>query len=104
MTSNGRPLQATTSRSMHAATFISSATHSPHSSHPAPATLTPFIAQPDPSEFLRVDRSHVVRISFITEMRPLFHGDSELVLRDGQTLSLSRRYKALLPPAIRERL
>jgi len=67
-------------------------------------TLTTFIAQLDASEFLRVHRSHVVRISFIVEMRPLFHGDYELVLRDGQTLSLSRRYKALLPPAIRERL
>jgi two-component system LytT family response regulator len=67
-------------------------------------TLTTFIAQLDPSEFLRVHRSHVVRINFIVEMRPLFHGDYELVLRDGQTLSLSRRYKALLPPAIRERL
>jgi len=67
-------------------------------------TLTTFIAQLDPSEFLRVHRSHVVRINFITEMRPLFHGDYELVLRDGQTLSLSRRYKALLPPAIRGRL
>jgi len=67
-------------------------------------TLTTFIAQLDPGEFLRVHRSHVVRINFIVEMRPLFHGDYELVLRDGQTLSLSRRYKALLPPAIRERL
>jgi two-component system, LytTR family, response regulator len=67
-------------------------------------TLTTFIAQLDPSEFLRVHRSHVVRINFIVEMRPLFHGDYELVLQDGQTLSLSRRYKALLPPAIRERL
>jgi hypothetical protein len=37
-------------------------------------------------------------------MRPLFHGDYDLVLKDGATLSLSRRYKALLPPAIRERL
>jgi two-component system, LytTR family, response regulator len=67
-------------------------------------TLTTFIAQLDPSEFLRVHRSHVVRINFISELRPLFHGDYELVLKDGQTLSLSRRYKALLPPAIRERL
>jgi two-component system LytT family response regulator len=67
-------------------------------------TLTTFIAQLDPSEFLRVHRSHVVRVSFIAEMRPMFHGDYELVLRDGQTLSLSRRYKALLPVAIRERL
>jgi two-component system LytT family response regulator len=67
-------------------------------------TLTSFIAQLDPSEFLRVHRSHVVRVGFIAEMRPMFHGDYELVLRDGQTLSLSRRYKALLPVAIRERL
>jgi two-component system LytT family response regulator len=67
-------------------------------------TLTSFIAQLDPTEFLRVHRSHVVRVGFIAEMRPLFHGDYELILRDGQTLSLSRRYKALLPEAIRERL
>jgi two-component system LytT family response regulator len=67
-------------------------------------TLSSFIAQLDASEFLRVHRSHVVRVSFIAELRPMFHGDYELVLRDGQTLSLSRRYKALLPAAIRERL
>ncbi len=67
-------------------------------------TLTAFIAQLDTSEFLRVHRSHVVRINFIVEMRPMFHGDYELVLRDGQTLSLSRRYKALLPATIRDRL
>jgi two-component system LytT family response regulator len=67
-------------------------------------TLTSFIAQLDPSEFLRVHRSHAVRVNFIAELRPLFHGDYELVLRDGQALSMSRRYKALLPAAIRERL
>jgi two-component system LytT family response regulator len=67
-------------------------------------TLTTFIAQLDASEFLRVHRSHVVRLGFISELRPMFHGDYELVLRDGQTLALSRRYKALLPEAIRERL
>jgi two-component system LytT family response regulator len=67
-------------------------------------TLTTFISQLDTSEFLRVHRSHVVRINFIVEMRPMFHGDYELVLRDGQTLALSRRYKALLPAAIRARL
>jgi len=67
-------------------------------------TLTSFIAQLDAAEFLRVHRSHVVRVGFIAEMRPMFHGDYELVLRDGQTLSMSRRYKALLPAPIRERL
>jgi YD repeat-containing protein len=57
-----------------------------------------------PEEFIRVHRSHVVRLSFIAELRPMFHGDYELVLRDGQTLALSRRYKALLPAGIRDRL
>jgi two-component system LytT family response regulator len=67
-------------------------------------SLTSFVAQLDPAEFLRVHRSHVVRVGFIAELRPMFHGDYELVMRDGQTLALSRRYKALLPPAIRDRL
>jgi two-component system LytT family response regulator len=67
-------------------------------------SLTSFIAQLDPLEFLRVHRSHVVRLGFIAELRPLFHGDYELQLRDGTLLPLSRRYKALLPEAIRERL
>ena len=67
-------------------------------------SLTSFINQLDPAEFLRIHRSHVVRVSFIAELRPLFHGDYELVLRDGQTLALSRRYKALLPAAIRDKL
>jgi two-component system LytT family response regulator len=67
-------------------------------------SLADFIAQLDPAQFLRVHRSHVVRVSFIAELHPLFHGDYELVLRDGQHLPLSRRYKQLLPAAIRERL
>jgi two-component system, LytTR family, response regulator len=67
-------------------------------------SLADFVAQLDPTEFLRVHRSHVVRVGFIAELRPMFHGDYELVLRDGQRLALSRRYKQLLPAAIRERL
>lgn len=66
--------------------------------------LSSFISQLAPEEFLRVHRSHVVRIGFIVEMRPMFHGDYELILRDGTHVSLSRRYKQLLPATIRERL
>lgn len=67
-------------------------------------SLTDFAKQLDPSEFLRVHRSHVVHVGFIAELRSMFHGDYELVLRDGQHLALSRRYKQLLPATIRERL
>lgn len=78
--------------------------HSGGKAHLIRESLTGFIAPLDPSEFLRVHRSHVVRVGFVAELKPMFHGDYELVLRDGHTLPLSRRYKALLPEAIRERL
>jgi len=73
-------------------------------SHLIRESLADFVAQLDPSEFLRVHRSHVVRVGFIAELRAMFHGDYELVLRDGQRVALSRRYKQLLPATIRERL
>jgi two-component system, LytTR family, response regulator len=66
--------------------------------------LAKLIAQLDAGEFIRVHRSHVVRVAFIAELQPMFHGDYELILRNGERLALSRRYKALLPAAIRERL
>ncbi len=66
--------------------------------------LSKLVAQLDPAEFIRVHRSHAVRVSFIAELHPMFSGDYELVLRNGERLALSRRYKALLPEAIRERL
>jgi two-component system LytT family response regulator len=66
--------------------------------------LAKLAAQLDPGEFIRVHRSHVVRLSFIAELQPMFHGDYELILRNGERLALSRRYKALLPTSIRERL
>ena len=66
--------------------------------------LSTFVSQLAPDEFLRVHRSHVVRIGFIAELRSMFHGDYELILRDGERLPLSRRYKQLLPAMIRERL
>ena len=66
--------------------------------------LAKLAAQLDASEFIRVHRSHVVKLTAIAELQPMFHGDYELILRSGERLALSRRYKALLPPAIRERL
>jgi two-component system LytT family response regulator len=66
--------------------------------------LAKLAAQLDAGEFIRVHRSHVVKLTAIAELQPMFHGDYELILRNGERLALSRRYKALLPPAIRERL
>lgn len=66
--------------------------------------LAKLAAQLDTAEFIRVHRSHVVKLTAIAELQPMFHGDYELLLRSGERLALSRRYKALLPASIRERL
>lgn len=42
--------------------------------------------------FVRVHRSTIVRIGAIREIKPYFHGDYILYLRDGTELKLSRRY------------
>jgi two-component system LytT family response regulator len=76
--------------------------HAGGKTHLVREALSKFIAQLNPEEFIRVHRSHVVRLSFIAELHPMFSGDFELTLRNGERVALSRRYKALLPASIRE--
>lgn len=56
----------------------------------------------DPNTFLRVRRSAIIRIEQIKELHPLFHGEFDIVLKNGTKLSSSRRYRknmdALLKP------
>jgi two-component system, LytTR family, response regulator len=46
--------------------------------------------------FLRIHRSKLVNTDHIEEMRPLFHGEYELVLRDGSRVTSSRHYRDVL--------
>lgn len=59
-------------------------------------TLTTLEQQLDPEEFVRIHRSTIVRRSSIVELRPNIKGDYTVILRDGQTLTLSRRNKSRL--------
>ncbi len=47
----------------------------------------------DPAEFVRVHRSHVVRIDRIIRMEPCGHGEYDLTLSDGTRLTSSRSYR-----------
>jgi len=47
----------------------------------------------DPSQFIRVHRSAIVKIGCVREIRPDFHGDYQILLRNGKTLALSRNYR-----------
>lgn len=53
-------------------------------------TLSALEAKLADRDFLRVNRSAVVRIDEISEFEPTFHGDYTVILRDGTRLALSR--------------
>ncbi len=50
----------------------------------------------DPTEFARVHRSVMVRIDHVEALRPLDHGEYEVILQSGVCLKLSRSYRDVL--------
>lgn len=54
----------------------------------------------DPDRFVRIHRSAIVQVDRIRELRPAFHGDFTVVLRDGTRLTLSRGYRAKVEQTI----
>jgi two-component system LytT family response regulator len=58
----------------------------------------------DPEQFFRIHRSTMVNLDRVKELRPLFKGESIVILKDGQQLSASRsctqRLQALLGPEL----
>jgi two-component system LytT family response regulator len=59
-------------------------------------TLTLLEEQLDPALFIRIHRSSIVRRSSVQELRPNDKGDYIVVLKSGDTLTLSRRNKSKL--------
>ncbi len=57
-------------------------------------TMNEITEKLDPEKFLRINRSEIVRLDAVREIEPWFHGDSRVVMKDGTTLTWSRRYRA----------
>jgi two-component system LytT family response regulator len=57
-------------------------------------TLRDLLDRLDPARFLQLNRSEIVRLDAIREVRPWFHGDARVVLKDGSVRTWSRRYRA----------
>jgi two-component system LytT family response regulator len=70
--------------------------HTAEKSHLIRGTLAELEARLDPKRFARIHRSGIVNIAAIKEVRPHFHGDYVVTLKNGETLRLSRRYQARL--------
>jgi two-component system, LytTR family, response regulator len=47
----------------------------------------------DPARFVRISRSEIVNVARISALKPWSHGDRIVVLADGTTTRLSRRYR-----------
>jgi two-component system LytT family response regulator len=47
----------------------------------------------DPNQFLRIHRSRIVNIQRVKELRPLFRGEYDLMLKDGTRLESGRGYR-----------
>jgi len=57
-------------------------------------TLGALHARLDPTQFLRVNRSAIVRLDAVRDMHEWSHGDYHVVMQDGAQLVWSRRYRA----------
>ena len=47
----------------------------------------------DPAQFVRLNRSEIVRLEAVRELQPWFHGDARVILKNGAVLTWSRRYR-----------
>lgn len=52
----------------------------------------------DPAVFARIHRGTLVRLDIVREVAPSTHGDYDVILDDGTTLRLSRRFRSRLLP------
>jgi two-component system LytT family response regulator len=67
--------------------------HAGGESHLLRETMTGLEGRLNPARFVRIHRTAIVNIDRIKELQPLFHGDYQVVLRDGTQLTLSRGYR-----------
>ncbi len=57
------------------------------------SSLDSLAAKLDPKIFRRISRSEIVNVERIAEVRAWFHGDQKVILKSGQELNWSRRYR-----------
>jgi two-component system, LytTR family, response regulator len=69
------------------------ALHVGEENHLLRETMGGIEAKLDPARFIRIHRTSIVNIDRIKELQPLFHGEYEVVLRNGKTLTLSRGFR-----------
>lgn len=78
--------------------------HTPKGAHLLRSTMAQMERQLDPSDFVRIHRSTMVRLGRVRELQPYFHGEYVVLLHDGTRLKLSRSYREQLQAALGQAL
>ncbi len=66
--------------------------HSGNQTYILRSTLDSLSSKLDPAIFRRINRSEIVNVNRIAEVRSWFHGDQKILLKSGAELNWSRRY------------
>jgi two-component system LytT family response regulator len=70
--------------------------HCGSETHMLRETMSEVEARLEPARFTRIHRSAIVNVERIKELQPWFRGDYRVILRDGTTLTLTKRHRANL--------
>ncbi len=65
-----------------------------NATYPCRGPLSRVVAGLDPNLFLQINRGEVVRLAAVEEFQPWFRGDYRVVMKRGEVLSWSRRFRA----------
>ncbi len=72
-------------------------------SHMLRETMAGVSERLDASRFVRIHRSTIVNLDCVREIRPLWGGDSTVLMRDGTQLTMSRTYRSNLQATFRSK-
>ena len=61
-------------------------------------------AELNPKKFVRIHKSTIVNLDRIEKLEPLFHADFRVFLKNGTTLTISRRYRQKMEAVLGKRL
>lgn len=64
--------------------------------YPLRSTMTAIQNRLDPDRFVRVHRSYIVNLDFLSQIEPLDTGDARLLMKNGTRIPCSRRYRPAL--------
>jgi two-component system LytT family response regulator len=68
--------------------------HAGRETYATRGTLDGLARQLDPEQFARISRSALINFDSVKEMQPWFHGERRTILKDGTTLTWTRRFRA----------